>query len=622
MRKYLLFIIIILTSIVFVARLVYLQVFAFDEASNPGKDVAIEVVYDYPERGYIYDRNGQLLVSNQPAYDVMVIPNEVKKLDMLELCDLLAITKDDFNDRLEKAKKYSYRKPSVLVNQLSKADYAVLQEKLRKFEGFYIQRRALRHYLTRNAGNVLGYISEVNEWELKENSYYLSGELIGRQGVEKQYEAFLRGEKGVRYFQKDRHNRQISSYKNGSLDTLPVMGQALELTIDIGLQAYGEELMQHKRGGIVAIEPKTGEILALVSAPTFDPNLLVGRQRSKNYTELYQDSIAKPLYDRALLAEYPPGSPFKVINALIALQEGVINPSTTFSCGGGYRYGNKIMKCRCGRSSNDLLHGIAFSCNAYFANSYRRIIEQPGKASVGMDKWNEYVKSFGLGGFLGSDFSTGRPGKVPNTALYDKIYPKDRGGWRAVTTISNAIGQGEILTTPIQLANVMAIIANKGYFYTPHIVRKINNETTPFKEFTVPKHTAIDPKHFDPIIQGMNTAYNAGTARGTKIEGINVGAKTGTAENFTRVNGVRMQLTDHSIFVAFAPIEDPKIAIAVFVENGYFGGRVAGPIASLMIERYIKGEVFRCDLEKRMLEKSLEEEYAKPYSGQPFRINQ
>ena len=620
MRKYFLFIVIIITSIVFIARLVYLQVIAFEENSRPDEDVAIEVVYDYPERGYIYDRNGQLLVSNQPAYDVMVIPNKVKKLDTLELCNLLAISKKDFEENLEKAKKYSYRKPSVLVSQLSKADYAVLQEKLRKFTGFYIQRRSLRHYLTHNAGNVLGYISEVNEWELKGNSYYLSGELIGRQGVEKQYESFLRGEKGVRYFQKDRHNRQIGSYKEGLLDTLPEMGQPLQLTIDIGLQAYGEELMQNKRGGIVAIEPKTGEILALVSAPTFDPNLLVGRQRSKNYTALYQDSIAKPLYDRALLAEYPPGSPFKVVNALIALQEGVINSNTVFSCGGGYRYGNRTMGCHCRRSSNDLLHGIAHSCNSYFANSYRRVIEKSSRPSLGMDVWSKHVKSFGLGGFLGSDFSTGRPGKVPTTALYDKQY--GAGRWAATYNISNAIGQGEILTTPIQLANVMAIIANRGYFYTPHIVKKINNQVTPFKEFTEPKHTTIDERHFEPIIQGMNTAYNSGTARGTRIEGINIGAKTGTAENFVRINGKRMQLTDHSIFVAFAPVEDPKIAIAVFVENGYYGARVAGPIASLMIERYIKGEVYRCDLEKRMLEKSLEEEYAKPYSGQPFRINQ
>lgn len=619
MRKLLLPIIIIFTAVVILLRLFFLQI-VFHDDSNNIDNIAIETVYDYPERGYIYDRNGELLVSNQPAYDVMVIPSEVKNLDTLELCSLLEIEKNDFRERLQKARDYSRKKPSVIVHQLSKDDYAVLQEKLRKFQGFYIQKRMLRSYLTHNAGNVLGYISEVNEWELKKNPYYLAGELIGRSGVEKQYEEFLRGKKGVQYYQKDKHNAAIERYKNGAMDTLPIMGQPLQLTIDIGLQAYGEQLMQHKHGGIVAIEPKTGEILALISAPTFDPALLVGRERSKNYTALYNDSIAKPLYDRTLLAEYPPGSPFKVVNALIGLQEGVITPQSVFSCGGGYRYGGHIMRCHCGRGANDLLHGIALSCNAYFANTYKRAIDMKTTSAVGMDKWNAHVRSFGLGGFLGCDLPTGRAGKVPNTALYDKQYGVKR--WNGTSNISNAIGQGEILTTPIQLANVMAAIANKGYFYTPHIVKQIDNKQTPFQEYTVPKHTTIDPKHFDPVIKGMNMAYLAGTARRTQIDGINIAAKTGTAENFIRVNGKRMQLTDHSIFVAFAPVEDPKIAIAVFVENGYYGARVAGPIASLMIEKYLKGEVFRCDLERQMLEKSLEHEYLKPYLGQKFYINQ
>jgi len=618
MRKYLLPIIILFVAVVFLVRLFFLQVIFHEE--NTGIDnIAIETVYDYPERGYIYDRNGELLVSNQPAYDVMVVPSEVKTLDTLELCGLLEISKEEFRERLIKASDYSRKKPSVIVHQLSKDDYAVLQEKLRKFQGFYIQKRMLRSYLTHNAGNVLGYISEVNEWELKKNPYYLAGELIGRSGVEKQYEEFLRGKKGVQFFQKDKHNAAIERYKNGAMDTLPITGQPLQLTIDINLQAYGEMLMQHKHGGIVAIEPKTGEILALISAPTFDPALLVGRERSKNYTALYNDSIAKPLYDRTLLAEYPPGSPFKVINALIGLQEGVITPGSVFSCGGGYRFGGRIMRCHCGRSSNDLLHGIAFSCNSYFANTYKRAIDMKTTSAVGMDKWNAHVRSFGLGSFLGADLPTGRAGKVPNTALYDKQYGKGR--WNGTTNISNAIGQGELLTTPIQLANVMAAIANRGYYYTPHIVKKIDNKITPFQEYTVAKHTTIAPKNFEPVIRGMNMAYEQGTARGTQIEGINIAAKTGTAENFIKVNGKRMQLTDHSIFVAFAPIEDPKIAIAVFVENGYYGARVAAPIASLMIEKYLKGEVYRCDLEKQMLEKSLEDEYMKPYSGLPFTIN-
>ena len=620
MRKFLLPFIILFTTIVIILRLFFLQVVYHDENTSGIDNIAIETVYDYPERGYIYDRNGELLVSNQPAYDVMVIPSEVKNLDTLELCSLLELSKADFAEKLQKAKDYSRKKPSVIVHQLSNTDYAVLQEKMRKFEGFYIQKRMLRSYLTHNAGNVLGYISEVNEWELKKNPYYLAGELIGRSGVEKQYEEFLRGKKGVQYFQKDKHNAAIERYKNGALDTLPIMGQPLQLTIDIGLQAYGELLMQHKHGGIVAIEPKTGEILALVSAPSFDPSLLVGRDRSKNYTALYNDSIGKPLYDRTLLAQYPPGSPFKVVNALIGLQEGVITPQSVFSCGGGYRYGGHIMRCHCGRGSNDLLYGIALSCNAYFANTYKRAIDMKTSSEVGMEKWTAHVKSFGLGNFLGSDLPTGTPGKVPDINLYNKQYGKGR--WNGTSNISNAIGQGEILTTPIQLANVMAAIANKGYYYTPHIVKKIDNKVTPFKEYTVPKHTTIDPKYFDPIIRGMNMAYLAGTARRTQIDGINIAAKTGTAENFIRVNGKRMQLTDHSIFVALAPVEDPKIAIAVFVENGYYGARVAGPIASLMIEKYLKGEVYRCDFERQMLEKSLEHEYLKPYLGQKFYINQ
>ena len=620
MRKYLLPIVIIFAAVVILLRLFFLQIVFHNENDSGIDNIAIETVYDYPERGYIYDRNGELLVSNQPAYDVMVVPSEVKALDTLELCSLLELAKDDFKNRLQKAREYSRKKPSVIVHQLSKDDYAVLQEKLRKFEGFYIQKRMLRSYLTHNAGNVLGYISEVNEWELKKNPYYLAGELIGRSGVEKQYEEFLRGKKGVQYFQKDKHNAAIERYKGGTMDTLPIMGQPLQLTIDIGLQAYGELLMQHKHGGIVAIEPKTGEILALVSAPSFDPALLVGRDRSKNYTMLYNDSIGKPLYDRTLLAQYPPGSPFKVVNALVGLQEGVITPESVFSCGGGYRYGGHIMRCHCGRGSNDLLHGIALSCNAYFANTYKRAIDMKTTSEVGMEKWTAHLKSFGLGDFLGSDLPTGTPGKVPDINLYNKQYGKGR--WNGTSNISNAIGQGEILTTPIQLANVMAAIANKGYFYTPHIVKQIDNKVTPFKEYTVPKRTSIDAKYFDPIIKGMNMAYLAGTARRTQIDGINIAAKTGTAENFIRVNGKRMQLTDHSIFVAFAPVEDPKIAIAVFVENGYYGARVAGPIASLMIKKYLKGEVFRCDFERQMLEKSLEHEYLKPYLGQKFYINQ
>ncbi|MBC9797730.1 penicillin-binding protein 2 [Sinomicrobium weinanense] len=619
MRKLLLSSIIVIVTLIYLGRLSYLQL--IDNTGSPLDDTAIKQVYDYPERGYIYDRNGKLLVANQPSYDVMVIPRDVKPLDTLEFCELLNITREDFIKKYEKARIYSPRLPSVFVPQLSKEEYAALQEKMRKYDGFYIQKRSLRYYQTKHGANILGYIQEVSDYDLKRNPGYRPGELIGRQGVEEYYEDILRGRKGVKFIQKDRFNRDIGSYKNGLYDTLPVPGKDIELTIDNELQTYGEELMIHKRGGIIAIEPKTGEILSLVTAPNYDPSLLVGRKRSKNYTKLYYDSIANPLYDRGLLAMYPPGSPFKTLTGLIGLQENVITPESRVTCYHGYSYGNRFMRCHCASGTvNDLRRGIARSCNAYFASTYRKIIEKYPTSAEGLTAWEKHLRSFGLGDFLGYDLPIGKAGNIPDSDYYDKAYGKRR--WYATTNISNAIGQGEILTTPIQLANVTAIIANRGYFFTPHILRKIDNKPIKDKKFTKPKYTTVDRKHFEPVAQGMFEAYNTGTARGIRVEGINIGGKTGTAENFTKVDGKRVQLTDHSIFVAFAPVEDPKIAIAVFVENGYWGSRYAAPIAALMIEKYLKGEVTRKDLEKRMLEASLEEEYAKPYSGKPFRINE
>ncbi|MEL4308641.1 penicillin-binding protein 2 [Joostella sp. CR20] len=619
MRKLLLSFIIIVIAIVYIGRLSYLQLLDTSN-KNPLNDTAIKAIYDYPERGHIYDRNGTLLVANQPSYDVMVIPRDVKPLDTLEFCKLLNISKEDFIKKYRKAYVYSPRLPSVFVPQLSKKEYAILQEKMRKYEGFYIQKRSLRHYMTSVGANVLGYISEVNDRDLRKYSYYQSGELKGRQGVEEQYEEVLRGQKGVKFIQKDRFNREIGSYKNGIFDTLPVPGKDITLTIDNQLQKYGEELMIHKRGGIVAIAPKTGEILALVSAPSYDPDLLVGRKRSRNYTELYYDSIAKPLYDRGLNAMYPPGSPFKTINALIGLQEGVIDEHTTFTCYHGYRYGrNSFMGCHCPSGThNDLIRGIQVSCNAYFANTYRRVIEKYPTSAEGMNTWEEHVKSFGLGNYLGYDLPTGKSGKIPDADYYNRVYGERR--WYATNTLSNAIGQGEVLATPIQLANLTATIANRGYYYTPHIIKKIEEDTIPHK-FVEKHQTTIDPKNFEPVIQGMFDVYRYGTASSLQIPDINIAGKTGTAENFTKIEGKRAQLTDHSIFVAFAPVEDPKIAIAVFVENGYWGSRWAGRIASLMIEKYIKGEITRTDLEKYVLNGSLEEEYAKPLSGKSFTIN-
>ncbi|PKV49347.1 penicillin-binding protein 2 [Aquimarina sp. MAR_2010_214] len=623
MRKLLLYLIIITTGIVFVARLFYLQIYNTSFASL-SEDNAIKVIYDYPQRGAIYDRNGRLLVTNQPSYDVMVIPRELKPFDTLEFCSILNISKDKLIRRLKKARIYSPRVPSIVIPQLTKNEYAYLQEKMRKFEGFYIQKRSLRDYQTVNAANVLGYIGEVNEGLIKEDPYYLSGDLIGIDGVEKQYENELRGIKGVKRIQKDRFNRDIGPYKNGKFDTLPVNGKDLTLTLDSKLQAYGQRLMQNKRGGIVALEPSTGEILALVTAPTYKPELLVGRKRSPNFTKLVYDTIAIPLYDRGLKAEYPPGSPFKTVNALIALQEEVIDTQESISCRMGYYYGKNGRKlgCHSHRSPLNMIPGIANSCNAYFATVYRRIIEKYDTPQEGMEIWRKHVESFGLGNYLGYDLPTGKKGKVPTAEYYNKIYQYPTYKWYASATLSNAIGQGEVLSTPIQLANMTAAIANRGHYFTPHIIKAIDTKPIENENYTIPKVTTIDKEHFEPVIEGMYQVYTQGTARSLLVKGIEICGKTGTAENFTKIDGKKTQLTDHSVFVAFAPKDNPKIAIAVFVENGYWGARYAGKIASLMIEQHINGVISRTDLEDWILTHSLEEEYAKPYSGKPFKINQ
>ncbi|WP_299258257.1 penicillin-binding protein 2 [uncultured Aquimarina sp.] len=622
MRKLLLYLIIMSTGIIFIARLFYLQIYntSFSALSD---DNAIKVLYDYPQRGAIYDRNGKLLVTNQPSYDVMVIPRELKPFDTLEFCSILKITKEKLVKQLHKARVYSPRVPSVVIPQLTKDEYAYLQEKMRKFDGFYIQKRSLRDYHTVNASNVLGYIAEVNDGLIKKDPYYLSGDLIGMQGVEKQYENELRGIKGIKRIQKDRFNRDIGPYKNRKYDTLPVNGKDLTITIDEELQAYGQKLMENKRGGIVALDPSTGEILTLITAPSYKPELLVGRKRSPNYTRLHYDSISRPLFDRGVKGEYPPGSPFKAITALIGLQEGVVDTKESFSCNHGFRYGKKAkLGCHSHRSPLSMIPGIAQSCNAYFANVYLRSINKYDTPQEGIDSWEKHVESFGLGNYLGNDLSSGSKGLVPDSKFYNKQFKYPKYKWYATATISNAIGQGAVSATPIQLANMTAAIANRGYYFTPHIIKAIDGQPIEIENFTKPKYTTINKEHFEPVIEGMYQVYTQGTARSLQVEGIQICGKTGTAENYTRINGERMQLTDHSVFVAFAPKEDPKIAIAVFIENGYWGSRYAGKIASLMIEKHIKGPISRTDLEDWVLTHSLEEEYAKPYSGEPFKINQ
>ena len=609
MRKVLLPTLIIIAASLLVIRIFYLQVID-DSFKLKSENNAIKIKYDYPERGYIYDRYGKLLVANQSSYDIMVIPRDIKKdLNIAEFCELLDITKEDYEKRIAKAKVYSPRLPSVFLAQLNKAEFAAFQEKIRKFEGFYFQKRSLRDYEVDYGANIFGFITEVNEKLIAKNPYYNSGDLIGRQGVEENYEEILRGIKGVKYIQKDKYNREIGSYKNGKYDTIAVQGEDINLTIDAELQKYGEELMINKRGGIVALEPKTGEILALVTAPSYDPGILVGRQRSKNYTLLYHDSIAKPLYDRGLLAEYPPGSPFKILTGLIGLHEKVVEENTVFMCNHGFAYApGRFQRCHCGGGPRDLHVGIYKSCNAYFSNVYLRTIDKYSSAPFAVDVWSNHVKSFGLGQFMGYDLPIGKKGKVPSSKTYKKMYPD--WGWSGKTIISNAIGQGEVLMTPIQLANMMATVANQGYYYTPHIIKKIEGKKIDAK-FTTKHETTIDKKYFPPVISGLFDVYNKGTAYALKVEGIDICGKTGTAENFAKINGKRTQLKDHSIFVAFAPKDNPKIAIAIMIENGGFGATIAGPIASLMIEKYLKRKISRTDLEVRILNKSLASEYAK-----------
>ena len=610
--------------VLIISGLLIIKLFDLQIINNNSSDflerASIQKIYEFPERGYIYDRNNKLIVSNEPYYDLMIIPRDVELNDSTEISKLLNIPIHTFNTKFNKSRIFSNVKPSVFMSGITKNEFALLQEKLWKYGGFFIQRNSKRKYNYKTASNILGYTSEVNGYEVESNPYYKAGEMIGRQGLEKTYEVKLRGKKGVKYLQKDKFNRIIGSYNNGIYDSSYVPAKNIKLTLDIDLQKYGDSLLKNKYGSIIAIEPKTGEILSIVNSPGYNPSILVGRDRSENYRKLYLDSIGKPLFERGLQGQYPPGSTFKIINALIGLQENIIDEKTLFSCNGGHFYAkNSFMKCHTNEAtSTDLNKAIYTSCNTYFAKTYRGIIENYETSSIGLDKWKNYVNSFGFGDFLGYDHPTGRRGFIPSSNYYDRWYNKS---WRAPTTISNSIGQGEVLTTPIQLANFAAIIANKGWYIAPHFVKEIENDSIDSK-FKEVKKTLIDEKYYDPIIRGMVDVIEKGTAQNSKIKGISFAGKTGTAENFIKINGNRKQLTDHSIFIGFAPADDPKIAICVFIENGYWGTRWAAPISSLIAEKYLKGKVERKWLEKYIINGDLTEEYLKPYKFENFRINE
>ena len=573
----------------------------------------------YPERGLIFDRNGNLIVSNQPMYDLELIPENLSEFDTLELSEILGINKNNLIDKIKDAYSYSTKIPSIIKSQITREENALIQEKIWKYNGFYLVKKSTRDYIYPVASNVIGYIGEVSPNELEKDRYYKKGENIGKQGIEKYYEKELRGTKGKKFLQKNRFNKVIGPYNNSNNDILPVKSKSLTLTIDAELQKYAEELMENKRGGIVVIEPQTGEILSLVSSPIYSLNMLLGNKRSENYNVLLRDTINKPLFDRSLQAQYSPGSPLKVLNALIGLQENVIDTNTSFTCNGGHYYArNAFMRCHNTPGTiSDLKNGIYNSCNTYFARTYKRIIEKYGTSAEGVDSWSNHLKSFGLGDYLGYDLPIGKKGFIPESDYYDGLYGENR--WGASTIISNSIGQGEVLTTPIQMANIVSAIANRGFYVQPHFVKKVDNDLINSYER---KYTSINKENFDIVIDGMFDVVEKGTARIAKVNNLKIAGKTGTIENFTIINNERKQLTDHSTFIGFAPIDNPQIAISVFIENGYWGSRWAAPIASLIIEKYINGEVNRKWLEQRMLNGSLLEEYEKPYKFEIFEINE
>ena len=550
----------------------------------------------YPHRGLIYDRNGELLVYDEAAYDLMVIPGQVEEMDTLEFCQLLNISDSTFKARLRKAKNWSTYKPSTFVAQITKEEFGFIEEKLYKYPGFFVHSRSLRKYPQPIAAHLLGYIGEVNNREIEKDAYYRSGDYIGKSGLERFYEKELRGKKGVKIVMVDVHNREQGSYRDGKYDTVAVPGETLYLSLDAGLQAYGEQLMQNKIGSVVAIDPRTGEIVAFITSPTYDPNLLVGRIRSENYSNLSQDSL-KPLLNRAIMGTYPPGSTFKMVNALVGLQEGVLHDYTAYSC-----YGPASTPISCTHdhiSPLELQEAIEQSCNPYFWNVFRSIISNPKYPTVvdAFNVWRDDVTSIGFGKKFNTDIPFEQSGNIPTAELYDKIYTADH--WNALTIRSLAIGQGEILVTPLQLANLSVVIANKGFYYPPHLVSAIGTPDAKIEAFNERIKTNFDEKYFDVVQQAMLEVFEGehGTARWAKLEGVDICGKTGTVQN---PHG-----KDHSMFIAFAPKDDPKIALSVIVENSGYGSTWAAPIASLLIEKYLNDTISRPQVEKRILDGNL-----------------
>ena len=571
--------------IIFAVRLLDLQLIN-NEYKNTAENIALLRKILYPARGVIYDRNDNLLVFNELSYDIMLIMREVQPFDTLDFCGTLGIKQEDFDKRISDVQNrsmnpgYSSYVPQVFMSLLSSNECRVLQEKLYKFPGFYIQPRTIRNYRYPNAALLLGNVGEVNRRDIENDNYYVSGDFSGRSGVENSYEKRLRGEKGIEIMLRDAHGRIQGSYENGIHDKAPVTGKNLKLAIDIELQAYAEKLMQNKLGSVVMIEPETGEILCLVSSPTYDPALLVGRQRGRNFTMLDNDPL-RPLLDRSIMARYSPGSTYKPAQGLVFLQEGIITPQRVYTCFSGYPYNGGRPACHSHDSPVSLIGALATSCNAYFCWGLHDMLDNRiiyPSIQEAYDQWREHITSLGYGVRLGIDLPSESRGYVPTSQFYDNKYRR----WNSNTIISIAIGQGEVDATPLQMCNLAAIIANRGYYIPPHVVREIEAEALD-PVYTEKIWTTIDPEHFEGIIHGMRNAVTYGTCWGLNIPGIEVCGKTGTVENYRG--------KDHSACISFAPFEKPEVAIAVFIENGGWGADNAIPLARLMLEKFFYGEV-------------------------------
>lgn len=585
--------------LIYIVRLFTLQLLSDDYKKNADSNAFLKKI-EYPSRGVITDRHGKLMVYNQPAYDIMVVMNEAKdRIDTLELCEALGITKEDFITRMDNIKDrnknpgYSRFTQQLFMSQLCDKEFSVFQEKIFRFPGFYVQRRSIRQYMYPYAAHVLGDVGEVSEGDIEDDDYYQLGDYIGKLGVEKSYEKQLRGEKGVQILLRDAHGRIQGKYQNGKYDKKPVPGKDLTLSIDLKLQALGERMLEGKIGAIVAIEPSTGEVLSMVSSPSYDPRMMVGRLRGKNHTKLSRN-VWKPLLNRAIMGQYPPGSTFKTTQALTYLSEGIISPGTTFPCHHGFSYRGLHVGCHGHASPLALTEALSTSCNGYFCWGLYYMIGNRRKYHTvqdAMNTWRDYMVSMGFGYKLGIDLPGEKRGLIPNADYYDRAY---KGSWNGLTIISISIGQGEVNLTPLQIANLGATIANRGYYYVPHVVRKVQGE--PLDTLYTRKHyTMAKRKAYNVVVAGMRSSAIKGTCKYLGHSNIVMCGKTGTAQN-------RGQ--DHSVFMGFAPMNNPKIALAVYVENGGFGADFAVPIARVLMEQYINGKLSP-DMEKEaaMLQK-------------------